>query len=177
MRSPSPPPRAVDFLHDETFDELYKMAEILVSERDAALRRQQFETPPPSPRRRVRGPRSMCGSYFFTGLQSKRALQAVAPSTPQYVCTWTGCEASYSRSNDLERHVMRLHTKEKPFACTGFVTCAQSFVTKYDLDRHVRRTHTKECPYRCTWAGCGRTFVTQWQRSRHSDGCGLSVKT
>ena len=52
-----------------------------------------------------------------------------------YSCPVTGCNRTFSRSDELSRH-RRAHTGEKRFVC-GF--CGHRFVRSDHLDKHVKR--------------------------------------
>lgn len=78
----------------------------------------------------------------------------------RFVCTYPGCNKSFSTSAILKRHIKE-HSGERPFACTA-EGCNKRFARKYDLKVHMR-SHTGEKPYSCTFPGCERKF------SRSSD--------
>lgn len=59
------------------------------------------------------------------------------------------CEKKYSGKYSLRKHVMRLHSTDKPFCCE---ICEKSFSTKGDLRQHMRM-HTGERPYGCEICG------------------------
>merc|ERR1712183_648105 len=61
------------------------------------------------------------------------------------------CSKTFSRSNDLTRH-LRLHTGDQLFSCSH---CHKSFARRDHLERH-ELTHTGERPYSCS--KCGKTF-------------------
>ena len=63
--------------------------------------------------------------------------------TACYVCQ--ECDASFTTSGELVRHVRYRHTYEKPHRCTE---CSYASVELSKLRRHIR-SHTGERPYAC----------------------------
>ena len=55
-------------------------------------------------------------------------------------------------SSDLDKHIMRIHTGEKPYKC-GHRGCAYASARLNNLKIHMR-THTGEKPYKCRYEGC-----------------------
>lgn len=54
------------------------------------------------------------------------------------------CAKRFTRSNDLKRHVRRVHSDERPYACG---VCGKGFATKDELNRHekVHKEKSFEC--------------------------------
>jgi len=143
------------------------------------------------------------------------------PGEKNYHCSWTGCDRVYTTPGNLRTHQkthtgeykykceqcqkaflssyalkvhVRIHTKEKPFACSykmcvmAFATlyrlnahkrlhtgetfnckeqnCHKMFTTKSDLKKHTR-THTNERPYICESEGCGKSFMLSHHLKNH----------
>jgi len=143
------------------------------------------------------------------------------PGEKSYHCSWAGCDRVYTTPGNLRTHQkthtgeykykceqcqkaflssyalkvhVRIHTKEKPFACSynmcvmAFATlyrlnahkrlhtgdtfnckqenCNKMFTTKSDLKKHTR-THTNERPYVCDSVGCGKSFMVSHHLKNH----------
>ncbi|XP_060648752.1 zinc finger protein 501 [Drosophila nasuta] len=76
----------------------------------------------------------------------KRHLKLV-----EYKCEY--CGKGFVESSNLRRHIIALHTSERPHTCT---LCQRSFSRVYLLELH-KRTHTGERPYACNH--CDRSFA------------------
>lgn len=79
-----------------------------------------------------------------------------------YLCTYAGCNRSFTRLFNCRSH-LRTHTGEKPFIC-GFEGCDARFSRNHDLKRHVR-VHTGDKPYQCE--RCGKKFSRLDALNRH----------
>lgn len=80
--------------------------------------------------------------------------------TEYFTCPLAGCQKSFRRRSDLNRHLL-IHSKQKNFVCGQ---CGRAFTLSADLRRH-ERLHSEERPYACR--ECDKSFKLKTQLNRH----------
>lgn len=81
-----------------------------------------------------------------------------------FVCTYDGCERSFSRKNNMDRHVNTVHYKIRDVTCS-WSDCEKTFSTKADMERHVKAVHQGVKNIRCL--ECSLVFSTKGNMNRH----------
>ena len=84
-------------------------------------------------------------------------------STNHHKCPY--CSAYFFKQHDLESHMLRQHSQEKPYECP---TCQARFKRRLDLNRHSK-IHVIERPHTCL--KCGRRFARINTIVRHEASC------
>lgn len=73
------------------------------------------------------------------------------------------CAKHFQLKRRLQIH-MRVHTGERPFACTD---CPKRFANQYNYSVH-RRVHTGDRPFPCPLPHCSRGFTTKQAAAMHA---------
>ncbi|VDK56415.1 unnamed protein product [Gongylonema pulchrum] len=81
------------------------------------------------------------------------------------VCTYPGCDKSYSRLENLKTHV-RTHTGERPYRCE-FPECGKAFSNASDRAKHQNRTHSDTKPYQCMVNDCVKSYTDPSSLRKH----------
>lgn len=144
------PPPAYDILHIPWLDQQIPMSQprFMTESRPVSCRSlQQGRSQPRQPRQ---------GDDEPLSLPSKSSYRRT------FSCPESGCQRTYSRNSDLERH-RRTHTGQQPYLCPE-PSCPKAFSQKSNLNRHLR-THRNERPFSCP--RCGKKFTQQGHVNRH----------
>lgn len=79
---------------------------------------------------------------------------------PYIACS--DCNQTFTRKQNLKRHLQLCHTREKPFACSF---CKTSFSRNHLLKNHLRSDHAREKPFACS--RCNVSFSHYHHLKRH----------
>ncbi|KAI9432071.1 hypothetical protein H4582DRAFT_1126425 [Lactarius indigo] len=94
--------------------------------------------PPKTPRsgavRRGRIPPPVPVPHLIKKSRGRRVPEPTEARGRAHVCGVPGCSKSFARAEHLKRHVLSLHTYEKPFACG----CGKTFARRDNLLQHQR---------------------------------------
>ncbi|KAH8992914.1 hypothetical protein EDB92DRAFT_513579 [Lactarius akahatsu] len=112
---------------------------LLVPETPAAGPIARSTSPPPkAPRsgavRRARVPPPVPVPYLIKKSRGRQVPEPASAQERAHVCAVPGCLKSFARAEHLKRHVLSLHTYEKPFACG----CGKTFARRDNLLQHQR---------------------------------------
>jgi len=76
---------------------------------------------------------------------------------PKVMCEHPGCGKVFAWSQDLAKHVKKIHNREAPKFHCAHEGCGKAFHEKKLLTAHTR-THTDERPFACPHPGCDKAF-------------------
>lgn len=82
------------------------------------------------------------------------------------------CKRSFKRLCYVKRHIVPVHTGQKPFKCR---TCLRHFGWKSALRAHIRESHSDIKRFQCPDQSCLKSFKRNTHLQKHIDGvhCGL----
>ncbi|XP_034474520.1 transcription factor IIIA [Drosophila innubila] len=109
-------------------------------------------------------------SDLDVALEEFKLRQTRRDSTgPKYNCSISGCEASFKRLDQLDRHEFH-HTGIKKHACT-YDGCGKIYSILSHLKRHVRSTHERtvapQKTIKCSLPECSKLFTSSCNMQRH----------
>ena len=73
------------------------------------------------------------------------------------------CQIKFTRTPDLDVHMVKVHKTEHPFNC---VQCGSGFITDQSMRRHIKSKHSDETPFSCEH--CGRLFKLKERLVSHA---------
>ena len=103
----------------------------------------------------------MAASYPPAPKTSGFSQIASNPRTQRICAT---CQKKFRQAEDFRRHI-RIHTGERPYACT-YNGCAKKFKQPGHLQDHLNR-HRNNRKYLCTIDSCNTAFFQKRALDRH----------
>ncbi|KAI0253287.1 hypothetical protein BJV78DRAFT_1111697, partial [Lactifluus subvellereus] len=85
-------------------------------------------------KQRKRIPAPIPVPHLIKKSRGRRVPESDGAQERTHICTVPGCSKSFARAEHLKRHVLSLHTHEKPFACG----CGKTFARRDNLLQHQR---------------------------------------
>ncbi|XP_017869745.1 PREDICTED: transcription factor IIIA isoform X1 [Drosophila arizonae] len=103
-------------------------------------------------------------------LEEFKIKQARRNSTgPKYTCSISGCNESFKRLDQLDRHEYH-HTGIKKHACS-YEGCDKTYSIVTHLKRHLRSTHERpeepQKTVKCSLPQCDKMFISTSNMTRH----------
>lgn len=128
----------------------------------APPRRPESRRAPPSQDRPFACPIPTCGGRFHRKFTLHEHMKTHTGEQP-HQCPVVGCGKRFSTSGNLARH-RKLHAIHKLKCPTPH--CSREFTNREKLMRHLK-VHLAGTPHTCTIDGCGKTFSTAGNLTRH----------
>ncbi|KAF8481625.1 hypothetical protein DFH94DRAFT_611859, partial [Russula ochroleuca] len=85
-----------------------------------------------TPRKRIPPPAPV--PHLIKKSRGRRVPEPDEARERTHICAVPGCSKSFARAEHLKRHVISLHTHEKPFVCE----CGKTFARRDNLLQHQR---------------------------------------
>ncbi|KAE8914059.1 hypothetical protein PF005_g25268 [Phytophthora fragariae] len=117
---------------------------------------------PPSQDRPFACPIPTCGGRFHRKFTLHEHMKTHTGEQP-HECPVAGCGKRFSTSGNLARH-RKLHSVRKLNCPTPH--CSREFTSREKLMRHLK-VHLAGTPHTCNIEGCGKTFSTAGNLTRH----------
>jgi uncharacterized Zn-finger protein len=104
----------------------------------------------------------LCESSFTASSSLATHLQSVHNKI-RFVCTFQGCDKSYSRQGYLNNHIKVFHEGQE-HRCDQ---CGKVLSTNANLKQHIQTVHSDEQQFVCSFDNCGKVFNQSGNLNTH----------